>query len=166
MDTNESIKGMRNQFSYSVNINRVNDTAMGDTLLNYRYQLVGMKEEDRLLRSHRDSASPDPNWRKGTGAGHHRLPIRVSLSYKLTKKLRHALEHRYNVSRIRTTVTAIRPTRAPTISARHDIASRLRTASNLMLKNMGPHRNVRSRTRQTAPKRENIPRFCRRSLGI
>ena len=57
--TNEyPVKGRRNQFSYSININRViGATAVGDTLLNYRYQLVGMKEEDRLAISPRFSRS-------------------------------------------------------------------------------------------------------------
>jgi hypothetical protein len=88
--TNEyPVKGMRNQFSYSININRVDGkTAMGDTLLNYRYQLVGMKEEDRLAISPRFSVIlPTGSWRKGTGTGAVGYQFDFPLSYKLTKKL-------------------------------------------------------------------------------
>ncbi|HEY2847675.1 MAG TPA: hypothetical protein VGI80_07645 [Pyrinomonadaceae bacterium] len=88
--TNEyPVKGRRNQFSYSININRVDRaTAVGDTLLNYRYQLVGMKEEDRLAISPRFSVIlPTGSWRKGTGTGAVGYQFDFPLSYKLTKKL-------------------------------------------------------------------------------
>jgi hypothetical protein len=88
--TNEfPVKGMRNQFSYSININRVDGrTAMGDALLNYRYQLVGMKEEDRLAISPRLSLIlPTGSWRKGTGTGAVGYQFDFPLSYKLTKKI-------------------------------------------------------------------------------
>jgi hypothetical protein len=88
--TNEfPVKGMRNQFSYSINIDRVDGrTAIGDTLLNYRYQLVGMKEDDRLAISPRFSLIlPTGSWRKGTGAGAVGYQFDFPLSYKLTKKI-------------------------------------------------------------------------------
>ena len=88
--TNEyPVKGRRNQFSYSININRVGGTtAVGDTSLNYRYQLVGMKEEDRLAISPRFSVIlPTGSWQKGTGTGAVGYQFDFPLSYKLTKKL-------------------------------------------------------------------------------
>jgi hypothetical protein len=88
--TNEyPVKGRRKQFSYSVNINRVaGATAVGDTLLNYRYQLVGMKEEDRLAISPRFSLIlPTGSWHRGTGAGAVGYQFDLPLSYRLTKKI-------------------------------------------------------------------------------
>ena len=88
--TNEyPVKTRRHQFSYSVNINRVGGSkAVGDTLLNYRYQLVGMKEEDRLAISPRFSLIlPTGSWRRGTGAGAVGYQFNFPLSYKVTKKI-------------------------------------------------------------------------------
>jgi hypothetical protein len=70
--TNEyPVKGMRHQFSYTVQLVRVGTRfGIGDTFLNYRYQLHGMKEEDKVAISPRFSVIlPTGNFHHSQGAG-------------------------------------------------------------------------------------------------
>jgi len=70
--TNEyPVGGMRHQFSYSLQLVRVGTRfGVGDTYLNYRYQLHGMKEEDKFSISPRFSViQPNGNYHRGQGAG-------------------------------------------------------------------------------------------------
>lgn len=70
--TNEfPVGGQRHQFSYVVQYFRTNRRlGFGDTFLNYRYQLHGMKEEDKVSISPRASIIlPTGNYRKAEGTG-------------------------------------------------------------------------------------------------
>jgi hypothetical protein len=70
--TNEyPVGGMRHQLSYTVQLVRVGtQVGIGDTFLNYRYQLHGMKEEDKVSISPRFSLIvPTGNFRRGAGSG-------------------------------------------------------------------------------------------------
>lgn len=70
--TNEyPVKGMRNQLSYTVQLVRVGTRfGIGDTFVNYRYQLHGMKEEDKVAIAPRFSVIlPTGNFHHGQGAG-------------------------------------------------------------------------------------------------
>ena len=85
--TNEfPVGGQRHQFSYSINVAGVNGRdGLGDTLLNYRYQLHGMKEEDRVAISPRFSLIlPTGNFRRGTGSG------AVGFQFNLPVSVRHS----------------------------------------------------------------------------
>jgi hypothetical protein len=85
--TNEfPVGGQRHQFSYTVQaIRSGTNVGVGDTFLNYRYQLHGMKEEDKVAVSPRFSVIlPTGNYRRGTGAGavgyQFNLPVSVTHS--------------------------------------------------------------------------------------
>jgi hypothetical protein len=85
--TNElPVGGQRHQFSYTVQVVRSEtNVGLGDTYLNYRYQLHGMKEEDKVAVSPRFSVIlPTGNYRRGTGAGafgyQFNLPVSVTHS--------------------------------------------------------------------------------------
>jgi hypothetical protein len=84
--TNEyPVGGMRHQLSYSIQLVRVGtELGIGDTYLNYRYQLHGMKEEDKISISPRFSVIlPTGNYHRGTGAGAigYQLDIPVSVTH-------------------------------------------------------------------------------------
>lgn len=87
--TNEiPVKGQKNQFSYTVNINRSDGTTrLGDTYINYRYQALGWKDGDKVAVSPRLSLIlPTGSYRHETGSGavgfQANLPVSVTLSKK------------------------------------------------------------------------------------
>jgi hypothetical protein len=70
--TNEyPVKGMRHQFSYTVQLVRIGTRfGIGDLFLNYRYQLHGMNEEDKVAIAPRFSVIlPTGNFHHGQGSG-------------------------------------------------------------------------------------------------
>jgi hypothetical protein len=84
--TNEfPVGGQRHQFSYTVQLVRVGGNfGLGDTLVNYRYQLHGMREGDRVAISPRFSVIlPTGNygWGTGTGAVGYQTNFPVSLTH-------------------------------------------------------------------------------------
>ncbi|MBL8124769.1 MAG: hypothetical protein KIT61_04475 [Pyrinomonadaceae bacterium] len=88
--TNEMpIKVQRHQFSYTVNVARVgNFNGFGDTYINYRYQITGLKEEDKIAVAPRISLIlPTGNYRRETGTGavgyQANLPVSVTHSKKI-----------------------------------------------------------------------------------
>lgn len=84
--TNEyPLGGQRHQFSYTVQYFRTDRRlGFGDTFINYRYQLHGMKEEDKVSISPRASLIlPTGNYRKseGTGAVGYQFNLPVSVTH-------------------------------------------------------------------------------------
>ncbi len=65
------IKRQAHQFSYAINVLKVNGTVrFGDTLVSYRYQAKGLKEADRVAIALRFSAIlPTGSYRSETGWG-------------------------------------------------------------------------------------------------
>jgi len=88
--TNEfPLGGQRHQFSYTINVIGVNGrNGLGDTFLNYRYQLKGMKEEDRISISPRFSVIlPTGNYRRALGNGAVGFQFNLPVSVKHTDKI-------------------------------------------------------------------------------
>jgi len=88
--TNEfPVGGQRHQFSYTINVVGVNGrNGLGDTFLNYRYQLKGMKEEDRVSISPRLSVIlPTGNYRRAVGNGAVGFQFNLPVSVKHTDKI-------------------------------------------------------------------------------
>jgi hypothetical protein len=86
--TNEmAIKRQEHQFSYTLNVVRVDGhTGFGDTYLNYRYQVLGLKKDDRVALAPRFTLIlPTGNYRKGTGTGAVGYQVNVPVSVKLSK---------------------------------------------------------------------------------
>lgn len=88
--TNEMpIKKQEHQFSYTLNVARVNGTTrFGDTSINYRYQMAGLDDEDRVAIAPRFSVIlPTGSYRHETGTGsvgfQFNLPVSVTHSKKL-----------------------------------------------------------------------------------
>jgi len=87
--TNEyPIKTQRHQFSYTVNMGHVGDrTELGDTFINYRYQITGIKEGSTVAVAPRFSLIlPTGSWRRGTGSGNLGFQFNLPVSVKLSKK--------------------------------------------------------------------------------
>jgi hypothetical protein len=83
------IKTQRHQFSYTVTVAR-NDgqTRFGDSYINYRYQVAGLGEKDRIAIAPRFSVIvPTGSYRHGTGTGavgvQFNLPVSITLSDKI-----------------------------------------------------------------------------------
>src|SRR3954469_18538796 len=88
--TNEfPVGGQRHQFSYGINIAGVNgQDGLGDTFLNYRYQLHGMKESDRVAIAPRFSLIvPTGSYRRGSGSGALGFQTDLAVSVIHTKKI-------------------------------------------------------------------------------
>ncbi|HYJ90832.1 MAG TPA: hypothetical protein VEV84_05970 [Pyrinomonadaceae bacterium] len=86
--TNEfPVGGMRHQFSYTVQFVRVGtQVGFGDTFLNYRYQLHGMKEEDKVAIAPRFSVIlPTGNFHHGAGTGAIGYQVNVPVSITHSK---------------------------------------------------------------------------------
>lgn len=88
--TNEMpIKKQQHQFSYTLNVARVDGTArFGDTYLNYRYQAAGLGENDKIAVAPRFSiVLPTGSYRRETGTGavgfQFNLPVSVTHSKKV-----------------------------------------------------------------------------------
>jgi hypothetical protein len=87
--TNEMpVKSQRHQFSYTVNVARVDGEArFADTYINYRYQAAGLGENDRVAVAPRFSVIlPTGSYRRETGSGavglQFNLPVSVIHSNK------------------------------------------------------------------------------------
>jgi hypothetical protein len=88
--TNEyPIKTQRHQFSYTINVGHVGDrTRLGDTYINYRYQIMGIKEGSKVAVAPRFSLIlPTGSWRRGTGSGALGYQLNVPVSVKLSDKI-------------------------------------------------------------------------------
>jgi len=88
--TNEfPVGGQRHQFSYAINVVGVNGrNGLGDTYLNYRYQLHGMNEEDKVAISPRFSLIlPTGNYRRGAGNGSLGFQFNFPVSVKHSDKI-------------------------------------------------------------------------------
>ena len=81
-----AVASRRHQLSYTVTGKREDGMrGFGDTAINYRYQLLGMKESDKVYFSPRFSLIlPTGNWRRGLGNGavgyQFNLPVSVEHS--------------------------------------------------------------------------------------
>lgn len=88
--TNEMpIKTQRHQFSYTVNIAR-NDgrTRFADSYINYRYQIAGLGEKDRVAIAPRFSVIlPTGSYRRGTGTGAVGFQLNLPVSVTHSKKI-------------------------------------------------------------------------------
>ncbi|MFT3745945.1 MAG: hypothetical protein QM785_16870 [Pyrinomonadaceae bacterium] len=87
--TNEMpIKKQQHQFSYTINAGKNGgSTRFGDTYINYRYQMAGLKEEDKVAVAPRFSLIlPTGSYRQETGNGalgfQFNLPVSVTHSKK------------------------------------------------------------------------------------
>lgn len=88
--TNEMpIKTQRHQFSYSINVVRTDGhNGFGDTYLNYRYQVVGLRKDDRVAVAPRFSLIlPTGNYRTGTGTGALGYQVNLPVSVKVSKRV-------------------------------------------------------------------------------
>lgn len=88
--TNEMpVKTQRHQFSYTIPVLKVgNATRVGDIYLNYRYQLKGMKEDEKVAISPRFSVIlPTGNYRNETGSGAAGFQFNLPVSVKHSKKI-------------------------------------------------------------------------------
>lgn len=88
--TNEMpIKRQEHQFSYTVTVNRSDGhTRFGDTFINYRYQALGLKKDDRIAVAPRFTLIvPTGSWRKGTGSGAPGFQFNLPVSVKNAKKI-------------------------------------------------------------------------------
>ncbi len=87
--TNEyPVKGQRNQLSYTINfVQSDGRNGFGDTYLNYRYQILGLKEGDRVAFAPRFTLIlPTGNYKRGAGAGAVGYQVNVPVSVKVSKK--------------------------------------------------------------------------------
>ncbi len=87
--TNEMpIKKQQHQFSYTINLARSGGTTrFGDTYINYRYQMKGLREEEKVAVAPRFSIIlPTGSYRRETGSGalgfQFNLPVSVTHSRK------------------------------------------------------------------------------------
>ncbi|MBV9215483.1 MAG: transporter [Acidobacteria bacterium] len=88
--TNEyPIKVQQHQFSYTINVVRADGrVGIGDTYINYRYQIAGMKEGARVAAAPRFSVIlPTGDFKKGRGAGAVGYQFNIPISVKVAKKL-------------------------------------------------------------------------------
>lgn len=88
--TNEMpIKKQQHQFSYTINVNRIGGTTrFGDTFLNYRYQVKGIKDgEDVAIAPRFSVILPTGSYRRESGSGsvgfQFNLPVSVTHSKKI-----------------------------------------------------------------------------------
>jgi len=87
--TNEMpIKVQRHQFSYTINFVRSDGrNGFGDTYINYRYQILGLKEGDKVALAPRFSLiMPTGKYKRGAGAGAVGYQVNVPVSVKVSKK--------------------------------------------------------------------------------
>jgi len=87
--TNEyPIKTQRHQFSYAINLGHLGDrTELGDTYINYRYQITGIEEGSKVAVAPRFTLIlPTGSWRKGNGSGAVGYQFNLPVSVKMSKK--------------------------------------------------------------------------------
>ena len=83
-----AVTSRRHQLSYTLKGEREDgERGFGDTLINYRYQLAGMNDDDKVFVAPRFSlVLPTGNWRRGLGNGavgyQFNLPVSVEHSKK------------------------------------------------------------------------------------
>lgn len=83
-----AVTSRRHQLGYTVTGRREDgEQGFGDTLINYRYQLLGMNDDDKVFAAPRFSlVLPTGNWRRGLGSGavgyQFNLPVSVEHSKK------------------------------------------------------------------------------------
>ena len=88
--TNEMpVKKQQHQFSYTIPLARADGAArFGDVALNYRYQLYGLKKEDKVAVAPRFSLIlPTGSYRRETGTGGVGLQFNLPVSVKHSKKI-------------------------------------------------------------------------------
>lgn len=88
--TNEMpVKTQRHQFSYTIPVLKVgNTTRVGDIYLNYRHQLKGLKEDEKVAISPRISVIlPTGNYRNQTGAGAVGVQFNLPVSVKHSNRI-------------------------------------------------------------------------------
>ena len=80
--------GIKNQLSYTIPVERQNSQqGIGDTLLNYRYQLIGDGTSRLAIAPRLSLILPSGNERRGLGAGGYGFDINLPLSFALSDRV-------------------------------------------------------------------------------